>query len=60
MERLRELGHELRRPKADLLRDEIYEHRASLRDVDYWILYFFYGAVAAVGSRNRKRKRRSA
>jgi hypothetical protein len=31
VERLRELGHELRRPEADLLRDGIYELRASLQ-----------------------------
>jgi hypothetical protein len=30
VDRLRELGHELRRPEADLLRDGIYELRASL------------------------------
>ena len=48
VERLRELGHELRRPEADLLRDGIYELRASLQGVHYRILYFFHGAVAAV------------
>jgi phage-related protein len=48
VERLRELGHALRRPKADLLRDGIYELRASLRGVHYRILYFLHGAVAAV------------
>jgi phage-related protein len=41
-------GHELRRPEADLLRDGIYELRASLQGVHYRILYFFHGAVAAV------------
>ncbi len=48
VERLRELGHELRRPEADLLRDGIYELRASLQGVNYRILYFFHGTVAAV------------
>lgn len=48
VERLRELGHELRRPEADLLRDGIYELRASLQGVQYRILYFFHGTVAAV------------
>jgi len=38
----------LRRPEADLLRDGIYELRASLQGVHYRILYFFHGAVAAV------------
>jgi phage-related protein len=50
VERLRELGHELRRPEADLLRDGIYELRASLQGIHYRILYFFYGAVAAIVS----------
>jgi len=48
LERLRELGHELRRPEADLLRDGIHELRVSLQGVHYRILYFFHGAVAAV------------
>ena len=50
VERLRELGHELRRPEADLLRDGIYELRASLLGIHYRILYFFHGAVAAIVS----------
>ena len=50
VERLRELGHELRRPEADLLRDGIYELRASLQGINYRILYFFYGTVAAIVS----------
>jgi phage-related protein len=48
MERLREMGHELRRPEADLLRDGIYELRASLQGVQYRMLYFLHGSVAAV------------
>jgi phage-related protein len=50
LERLREMGHELRRPEADLLRDGIHELRVSLGSVHYRILYFFHGAVAAVVS----------
>jgi len=50
LERLRELGHELRRPEADLLRNGIYELHASLQGVHYRILYFFHGAVAAIVS----------
>lgn len=38
IERLQELGFELRRPEADLLRDGIYELRVSLRRVNYRIL----------------------
>ncbi len=48
--RLVELGHELRRPEADLLRDGIYELRVRLRRVNYRMLYFFHGNVAAVVS----------
>jgi phage-related protein len=50
LERLREMGHELRRPEADFLRDGIYELRVSLRGVHHRILYFFHGTFAAVVS----------
>lgn len=46
--RLRELGHELRRPEADLLRDGIYELRIGREGINYRILYFFRGKVAAI------------
>jgi hypothetical protein len=48
IERLKELGHELRRPEADLLRDGIRELRVNLRGINYRMLYFFHGNVAAV------------
>jgi len=48
IERLYELGHELRRPEADLLRDGIYELRIGLQGMNYRILYFFHGRTAAV------------
>ena len=48
IERLQQLGHELRRPEADLLRDKIYELRASHQGVHHRILYFFHGNLAAV------------
>ena len=48
IERLRELGHELRRPEADFLRDGIYELRVGLRGVNYRLLYFFHGKGAVV------------
>lgn len=48
IERLKEMGHELRRPEADYLRDDIYELRASLGGIHYRILYFFHGGTAAV------------
>ncbi|HLJ96310.1 MAG TPA: type II toxin-antitoxin system RelE/ParE family toxin [Gemmataceae bacterium] len=50
LERLRELGHELRRPEADYLRDGIYELRVRLSRVNYRMLYFFHDRVAAVVS----------
>ena len=40
IERLAELGHELRRPEADYLRDDIYELRVGLQGINYRILYF--------------------
>ncbi len=43
LDRLKENGHELRRPMADLLRDGIYELRPSLQGIQYRILYFFSG-----------------
>lgn len=46
--RLAGLGHELRRPEADLLRDGIYELRARLGTVNYRVLYFFHGRNVAV------------
>lgn len=48
IERLKQEGHQLRRPEADLLRDKIYELRASLQGIHYRILYFFHGNLAAV------------
>lgn len=48
IERLRELGHELRRPEADFLRDGIYELRMRHRRVNFRILYFFAGAEAVL------------
>jgi phage-related protein len=48
IERLRELGHALRRPEADLLRNGIYELRVGWEGMNYRILYFFHGQVAAV------------
>lgn len=41
LERLRENGHELRRPEADFLRDSIYELRIGHQGINYRILYFF-------------------
>jgi hypothetical protein len=45
---LRDFGSELRRPRADLLRDGIYELRTEVGNVNYRILYGFVGKDAAV------------
>jgi hypothetical protein len=34
IERLKQMGHELRRPEADYLRDSIYELRIALRGIN--------------------------
>ena len=38
IERLQELGHDLRRPEADYLRYGIYELRVGLRGINYRML----------------------
>jgi phage-related protein len=48
IERLAEMGHELRRPEADFLRDGIYELRVSWQRVQYRILYFFHEKQAVI------------
>ena len=48
IERLAEMGHELRRPEADLLRDAIYELRAKAGGVHYRPLYFFHDGRAVL------------
>lgn len=48
IERLRDLGHGLRRPEADYLGDGIYELRIGYRHVNYRVLYFFHGESATI------------
>ena len=48
LERLEQLGHELRRPEADFLRDGIYELRVGFQRLNYRILYFFHGREVVV------------
>jgi phage-related protein len=48
IERLKELGNQLRRPEADYLRDGIYELRMSIQGIQHRLLYFFHGRAAAV------------
>lgn len=42
------MGHELRRPHADMLRDGIYELRIKVGRVNYRLLYFFHGRSIAI------------
>ena len=55
--RLAELGYELRRPEADLLRDGIYELRTKMGHVQFRLLYFFHGSIAAVVSHGITKER---
>jgi phage-related protein len=48
IERLEELGYDLRRPEADYLRDGIYELRTRVGTVNYRILYFFFKQEAVI------------
>jgi len=55
--RLEEFGHELRRPEADYLRDDIYELRVRFQSVNYRMLYFFHGRTVAVVSHGCTKER---
>lgn len=57
VERLAEMGHELRRPEAAYLRDDIYELRVSLQGIRYRMLYFFHGGQAVLSHGLIKKKR---
>jgi phage-related protein len=48
IERLRNQGHELNRPFAAYLKDDIYELRVKCGNVNYRMLYFFYERSAVV------------
>jgi phage-related protein len=48
IERLAKLGHNLRRPECDFLRDGIYELRIGHSGNQHRILYFFHGRKAIV------------
>ncbi len=58
LELLTELGHELRRPIADLLRDGIYELRFRYQNVNYRVLYFFSGSNVVVVSHGITKEKR--
>ena len=57
IDRLGELGNELRRPEADFLRDGIYELRASYQGVHYRMLCFFAGQAIVVLSHGLTKER---
>lgn len=57
LERLAEMGHELRRPEADYLRDHIHELRAKHDSINYRMLYFFHGREAVVVSHGIMKQR---
>lgn len=48
IQRLKDAGHELRRPAVDYLRDGIYELRIRHERINYRVLYFFSGQNAVV------------
>ena len=54
LERLEEMGHELRRPTADYLMEGIYELRIKTQGVNYRVLYFFHSKIAVVSHGTRK------
>ena len=57
IERLAELGHELRRPEADFLRDGTYELRTSFQSVNYRMLYFFHQQTVVISHGLTKEKK---
>jgi phage-related protein len=54
---LEEHGSELRRPRADYLRDGVYELRTEVRNVNYRLLYGFVGKDVAVVSHGFTKQR---
>ena len=56
IERLKEMGYELRRPEADFLRDGVSELRVSFQSVNYRILYFFHRRMAVISHGLTKEK----
>jgi len=42
IERLAQMGNELRRPEADYIEDGIYELRVALQGINYRMLYFYH------------------
>lgn len=57
VQRLRQFGHEMRRPLADYLRDGVYELRVRHMRINYRILYFFAGRRAILSHGLTKERR---
>lgn len=55
--RLAKLGHELRRPEAAYLREDIYELRARHQNLNLRMLYLFHGRTTVVGSHGLVKQR---
>jgi len=59
IERLKELGYELKRPEADYLKEDIYELRFKHQSVNYRVLYYFHGNQLVVLSHGFTKQRAS-
>ena len=59
IERLKELGYELKRPEADYLKEDIYELRFKHQSVNYRVLYYFQGKQLVVLSHGFTKQRAS-
>jgi len=57
LERLAELGYEIRRPEADVLRGGVHELRVGYRGRNYRVLYFFHGQLVAILSHGLTKER---
>jgi phage-related protein len=58
LQRLKQLGHKLKRPEADYLRDGLYELRVKHSGINYRMLYFFHGQKAVIVSHGFTKKTR--
>lgn len=54
---LEQFGRDLRRPRADILRDGVYELRTQVRNVNYRLLYGFVGKDVALLSHGLTKER---
>jgi phage-related protein len=57
LQRLKEMGNELRRPEADYLQDGVYELRFKHQRVNYRVLYFFHGRSVVVLSHGLQKEK---